>query len=74
MTTIDNNLNALFNDYTDGLTAREDSRAFGAMIEKNLDHWERICIDAHANYVKNSGKRTIYDFGCRFNETFTDLT
>ncbi len=68
MTTIENNLNALFNDYTHGLTAREDSRAFGAMIEK------RICIDAHANSVKNSGKRTIYDFGCRFNETFTDLT
>jgi len=41
------------------------------MIEQRIrDHWESICINVHADHVKNPGKRTIYDFACRYNNTF----
>ncbi|MCY3999584.1 MAG: hypothetical protein OXF84_02085 [Bacteroidetes bacterium] len=68
---IEYEVNTLFNDYSDGLKAREDSRAFGAMIEQRIrDNWESICINVHADHVKNPGKRTIYDFACRYNNIF----
>ncbi|MCY4171326.1 MAG: hypothetical protein OXF08_06960 [Bacteroidetes bacterium] len=68
---IEYEVNTLFNDYTVGLKTREDSCAFGTMIEKRkLDNWETICINVLADHVKNPGRRTIYDFACRYNDIF----
>ena len=56
-------LDSVFADYKSGLTAREDSRAFGAMIEKRItDNWTAICHNLHSEPVPNPGRRTIYDF------------
>ena len=64
-------LNDLFSDLRSGITAREDSRAFGAMVEKRItDNWEKICRDANAEFISNPGRRTIYDFANRHNGTF----
>ena len=68
---IDAQLNNLFSDLRSGITAREDSRAFGAMIEKQItDNWERICKSTSSEYVPNPGRRTIYDFASRHKGVF----
>ena len=39
-----------FKSYSAGVTAREDSRAFGAMVEKNItSNWDAIHLSA-SNY------------------------
>lgn len=59
-------LQKLFNDFDSGMAEREDSRAFGAMVEKRMtSNWEKICKNLKAEYIKNPGKRTIYDFACK---------
>jgi hypothetical protein len=59
-------ITALFDDLQSGISAREDSRAFGAMIEKRItEHWETICITLKAEFVQLPGRRTIFDFACR---------
>lgn len=64
-------LDQLFADLKSGITAREDSRAFGAMIEKKItDNWADICTRTSAEFVPNPGKRTIYDFASRHDGTF----
>ncbi len=46
--------------------AREDSRAFGAMLEKRiLDAWPSICVAMNATALARPGRRTIYDFAMR---------
>ena len=68
---IDAQLNNLFSDLRSGITAREDSRAFGAMIEKQItDNWEGICKSTSSEYVPNPGRRTIYDFASRHKGVF----
>ncbi len=45
-----------------GLAAREDSRAFGAMVEKRIvDNWKQICLDLGHIPLERPGKRTLYD-------------
>lgn len=54
-----------------GLAAREDSRAFGAMVERRiLDSWEVICQKIGAGFIVPPGRRTIYDMACIFEGTF----
>jgi len=61
----------LFIDLRSGLSAREDSRAFGAMIEKRLiDNWESICETIGSIPEPNPGRRTIYDFASKVDGTF----
>ena len=46
------------------MAAREDSRAFGAMIERRiLDNWQGICERCGFTPVDLPGRRTIFDFG-----------
>ena len=50
-------------ELTSGLAAREDSRAFGAMVEKKIaDNWGQVCLDLGYSALKRPGKRTIFDF------------
>ncbi len=61
----------LFIDHKSGISGREDSRAFGAMIEKRMaTNWEGICKKVSASYIPNPGRRTIYDFACTIADTF----
>ena len=68
-TTLEKHLDKLFYDLRDGAPAREDSRAFGAMIEKRItDNWGEICKSVNAVLIANPGRRTIYDFACTFDK------
>jgi len=62
---IEKQLNILFKELHFGIDAREDSRAFGAMIEKKItNNWEKVCKELGYKPIKLPGKRTIYDFAC----------
>lgn len=55
----------LFADSESGLLMREDSRAFGAMVEQRIvDNWPEICRSLGYDPLDRPGKRTIYD--CAF--------
>ena len=61
-------LTNLFSDAHSDINAREDSRAFGAMIEQKIaNHWESICMKIKGESVPRPGRRTIYDFGMLYN-------
>lgn len=63
---IETELNALFHELRSGITAREDSRAFGAMIEKRItEHWPEICRKYSYQALDIPGRRTIFDFAFR---------
>lgn len=48
------------------LDAREDSRAFGAMLEARVaDAWPEICAEIGAEVQPRPGRRTIYDLAFR---------
>ena len=50
-------------ELTSGLAAREDSRAFGAMVEKKIaDNWEQVCSDLGYVPLERPGRRSIFDF------------
>ena len=62
---IEEAISALFAELQSGMAAREDSRAFGAMIEKRItEHWEEICDSLRYQAVAIPGRRTIFDFAC----------
>lgn len=68
---MDGALELLFSDLSSGISAREDSRAFGAMIERRItDNWDTICATLNSEPVISPGRRTIYDFACVFEDTF----
>jgi len=68
---IEEQLERLFADLRSGVTAREDSRAFGAMIERQIsDNWKNICNKVGAEPVTAPGRRTIYDFAFQFDGVF----
>lgn len=68
---VDAQLEELFADLSSGISAREDSRAFGAMIERRIaDNWASVCGNLGADVVDSPGRRTIYDFACRFEGRF----
>ncbi len=61
---IERELTSLFEELRSGMAAREDSRAFGAMIERRiLDNWAGICQRCGFTPVDLPGRRTIFDFG-----------
>ncbi|MCY4332230.1 MAG: hypothetical protein OXC96_06980 [Cyanobacteria bacterium MAG CAR1_bin_15] len=61
-------LTNLFSDAQSDISAREDSRAFGALIEQKIaTHWESICMKMEGESVPRPGRRTIYDFGVLYN-------
>ena len=56
---IERSVSALF---TDGMDGREDSRAFGAMIERAVsDGWEIVCREASGTPLPKAGARSIFD-------------
>lgn len=56
-------LSDLFEELRSGISEREDSRAFGAMIEKRItDNWQRICNELGYTAIDRPGRRTIFDF------------
>lgn len=55
-------LSKLFEESRSSIAAREDSRAFGAMIEDRIkQNWEDICSRWQFPSVARHGPRTIYD-------------
>lgn len=64
---LEKSIESHFKSYSSGVTAREDSRAFGAMVEKNItSNWERICKDLKVDPLAIPGRRTIFD--CAYSE------
>lgn len=60
---VEGKLSDLFEELRSGISEREDSRAFGAMIEKRItDNWERICTELDYTALDRPGRRTIFDF------------
>ncbi len=60
---LEDKLGDLFEEIRSGISAREDSRAFGAMIEKRIsDNWDSICKGLGYTAVARPGRRTIFDF------------
>jgi hypothetical protein len=60
---------SLFADARSGISAREDSHAFGAMIEKKItDNWAKICEKLNFGAIEIPGKRSIFDFACHAND------
>jgi len=71
MDAITSEFTLLFSDLRSGITEREDSRAFGAMIEKRItDCWSDICKSSNSEFIPKPGQRTIYDFASRYDGTF----
>lgn len=62
--TLERELSKLFEELRSGIAAREDSRAFGAMIEHRITQsWRAICSRCGFTPVDLPGRRTIFDFG-----------
>ncbi len=63
---IENKIISLFDELRSGMAEREDSRAFGAMVEKRItESWGRICAELGFEPVAIPGRRTIFDFACK---------
>jgi hypothetical protein len=60
---LENSLSGLFDELMSGIAEREDSRAFGAMVERRItDNWTAICENLGYGPLERPGRRTIYDF------------
>ena len=71
---IENELTGLFEELRSGIAAREDSRAFGAMIEHRIkQNWEGICSRCDFVPVDLPGRRTIFDFGLKIEERIVGI-
>jgi len=56
---------SLFEELRSGISQREDSRAFGAMIEKRItENWGNVCSNLGYQVIDIPGRRTIFDFAC----------
>lgn len=63
---IEGQIETLFEELKSGISAREDSRAFGAMVERRItENWSTICKSLGYEYVNIPGRRTIFDFACK---------
>ncbi len=61
-------LETLFAELRSGISAREDSRAFGAMIENRItQNWVSVCSNLGYQAIDIPGRRTIFDFACNIN-------
>ena len=55
----------LFSELESGLSEREDSRAFGGMIQKRITtSWAKICSGLGFTALPLPGAKTIFDFAC----------
>lgn len=55
----------MFEELRSGISAREDSRALGAMIEKRItEKWNKVCFNLGYQAIDIPGRRTIFDFAC----------
>lgn len=60
---LETKISGLFDELRSGMAAREDSRAFGAMIERRIaDNWQSICAELGYTALERPGRRTIFDF------------
>ena len=60
---VEEKISQLFEELRSGMSEREDSRAFGAMIEKRItDNWPQVCADMGYAPLDRPGRRTIFDF------------
>lgn len=67
---IETSLDILFAETMSGIASREDSRAFGAMIEKKVtENWKTICNSLNYTPFDIPGRRTIFDFACEIENT-----
>lgn len=67
---IETEISALFAEIHSGIAEREDSRAFGAMIEKKItENWVKICRKLSFEPIALPGRRTIFDFACKVDGT-----
>ena len=67
-------LSKLFEELRSGMAAREDSRAFGAMIEHRIkQNWEAICSRCGFAPVDMPGRRTIFDFGFQIGKSIVGI-
>jgi hypothetical protein len=58
-------LAGLFSEMTSGIAQREDSRAFGAMVERQITaNWAHLCSEMGYQALDIPGRRTIFDFAC----------
>lgn len=63
---IEQEIEELFEELKSGISAREDSRAFGAMIERRIaENWSEVCKKLDYEYMEIPGKRTIFDLACK---------
>ena len=59
----------LFIEMRSGISEREDSRAFGSMIEKRItENWDIICSNLGFQAIDIPGRRTIFDFACNIED------
>ena len=57
-----------FKDHLSGVSAREDSRAFGAMVERIItSNWQEICSRLKVTPLDIPGRRTIFD--CAYSDS-----
>lgn len=67
-------LSTLFEELRSGIAAREDSRAFGAMIEHRIkQNWDDICARCGCTPEDLPGRRTIFDFGFKIQKTIVEI-
>ena len=67
---IETEIGYLFEELRSGISAREDSRAFGAMIEKRItENWQNVCTKLGYHAIDIPGRRTIFDFACSVDNT-----
>lgn len=65
--TLEDKIKLQFVDYLSGVSAREDSRAFGAMVERRItSNWVQICEATKVQPLEIPGRRTIFD--CAYEE------
>ena len=63
---IENDLSGLFSELKSGISAREDSRAFGAMIQQRItNNWDKICKNLGYTPLTIPGRKSIWDSAFR---------
>lgn len=71
---LESELSKLFEELRSGIAAREDSRAFGAMVEHRIkQNWGDICSRYGFVPLELPGRRTIFDFGFKIEESIIGI-
>jgi hypothetical protein len=59
-------IQSIFKSFESGISEREDSKAFGGMIESKIKaDWKRIVKKLKWEFVEIPGRRTIFDFAAK---------